>query len=253
MQSMTRRDALAAVSLTVAAVIANACNGGDEKAKPAEKKETKVMRVDPVFDMAVICGQSEPIWFGPEDSSVKLTLASGLTCSASLELVDRRSGEKTPAGLSAPAAKSTTGTVKVPRRKALNLTCSGDANEECTATIIGVEPVLPEGVTNGKPVTVAPGAAVTNPAAPPAVGTPVIIECGKNAVLWKGRPSYVTVRLKGSQKCTAKVETDKGETETTGDRPMCRTFGPVTSLTGSCVGPGTSTCEFQITELIQLP
>jgi hypothetical protein len=253
MKQMTRRDALAVAGLTIAGVLATACEGGDEKPKPEEKKETKVTRVDPVFDVAVICGLTEKIWVGPPNSVVTLEVSSGLTCTANTEFIDQGTEQKTPAGLSAPAASSNVGPITVPGGKVLAVSCEGDANEECTATIRSVEPPLPPGIAAGTPVKVQPGAPVKNPAAPPAVGTSISLDCGKNAVLWAGRSSYVTVRFKGSPQCKAQIRTDAGTSETTDQRPFCRTFGPVTSLTGFCIGPGTTSCEFQVTEVIELP
>jgi hypothetical protein len=259
MSAVTRREAIKLASFVVAGVAVNvSCDGDDdeEQEQEQEPRSTVVTRVATVYDQSVRCGTGEKIWTGPDASVVHVAMVAGANCTASLRFVDKRTQQSADAG-APPAAPGTTRslTITVPDTQVLAFSCTGPAGAECSVTITAVDPPLPPNVTNGAAQVVQGGATVTNPTTPPPIGTPVRVDCSQNAVLWEGPSSYVTVRFEGTAQCRARVATegDQLSEEITDDRPFCRTFGPVTKVTGYCDGAGNSQCEFQVTETIQLP
>jgi hypothetical protein len=240
--------------VVIAAVLALqlGCQNKQETAKP-KQAVTTVNRVSPVCSLEVPCDTNERMWSGPDKSVVHLTVTSALECPASVIFIDTKTLEETPAGLQAPAAKSNAGTVTVPATSLLGCDCGGEGKNSCTCKINGVDPPLPPNVVMGQPQAITPGPPVTDPAAPPAAGTPVKVSCGKEAALWQGPESYVTVTYKApDNKCIASVS-GGGHKDTTDERPFTHTFGPVKSLTAICEGKGTAACDFQVTETIALP
>ena len=239
-----------------------ACQDKQEQKKTdeGEKKTAAVSRVSTVSTMTVDCDDSERFWNGPDKATVHVTLTSGGECPAELRFVNKKTMKETPAGLKAPAEKSTTGTVQVPDTEVLACACTGKGDSSCTCEITAVDPPLGPNVTLGTPTTVTPPDPVKNPATAPPIGTPVVLACGQQCPLWSGPASYVTVMFNGPQNtCQAKVIPKRegfataGGEEITDHRKYSRTFGPVTSLTAECTGKGDLDCQFQVTEVITIP
>jgi hypothetical protein len=261
--------------LTVAAILCLTCSfvgcqgEGEQKKGDGEAEKPKVAKVSRVAKVAIFdldCGTTETIWTGPPDSVVHVDLSGGDECPVSLKFHPRKdeTHEKdTPTGDSADAKKTKAVSVKVPGTSNLACSCGGTAKSKCRCTITAVDPPLPEKTTLGATSQITPPAPVKDPPAgnvPPA-GTPVSLTCGNEITLWSGKPSYVTVTLKGAEKCFAKLIPEKagaptgGGEEVTDTHPHSRTFGPITSLKANCWGPKITggVCDFQVTEVIELP
>lgn len=255
MNSVSRREVLAMMSVAAAGFVVNSgCQEREEKSE--KKKQTTVKRVSPVYEQTIQCGRAEKIWTGPHNAVVQVTLEAGANCTASISFVDKATETTADAGVARAGAGATvTVSVTVPNTKVLAIACTGPEGGKCKGTLTAVDPSLPDNVTQGAAQAIPVNIKVKNPDAPPTVGTPIEIDCGKNAVLWSGTSSYVTVQFKGSDNCLATVRSEGTEaaTETTNSLPFCRTLGPITKLTGICNGTDTSSCEFQVTETIELP
>jgi hypothetical protein len=192
---------------------------------------------------------------------VNVVLSGGINCPASLLFLDKKTGKESPSNVQAAAGKQNSTSVKVPAGQVLKCSCGEEeAQGNCSCTITGVAPPLPPNVTMGQAQAVTPPPPVQNPPTAPAMGTPVTLSCGKQAPLWSGPASYVTVTFQGSAQCRAKVTPKRegsataGGEEITDERPWSRTFGPVTSLDANCDGKDANgSCRFQVTETIELP
>jgi hypothetical protein len=242
--------------------LAGCCTPPDD---PPPPPAASVSRLPEIFSLAVQCGSTEKLWYGPANSTVSVVLVGTGSCIPSLSVVDRNTQATTPLGIQGVAGARTPVRVRIPGDKILAGSCQGQSETDtCTFIITAVDPPLPPGTVAGQPQAIAPGPPVQDPApgTVPAPGVPVAISCGKQATLWAGPLSYVTVRFEGTpNNCFAKVIPERtghataGGEEITDQRPFSRTFGPVTSLKVDCFGgqAGPPFCRFTVSEVIHLP
>jgi hypothetical protein len=228
---------------------------------PTPSPTAKVTLVAPsVIARDLGCGQSAALLTGPPGpaSVVSVNLAGTADCPATLLFQDKRTEQFRPAGVQSTNAAGAPFTVTLDANSVLFLNCPGDGDATCSCEVTRVDPPLPPGVTLGPPVTIPDGGTQTNPTTPPPIGTNVRLTCGMtNVPLWSGNQSYVTVTLIGSESCTGRVAGrltgQAGSEEITDERPFSRTLGPVNEVTASCVGDGQEQCQFQITQVVELP
>jgi hypothetical protein len=260
-KELTRREALRIGTLTFAGLFTNACQGKGEGDKPPaeeEKKTAQVSRTAVLFTADVPCNTRLELWTGPNDSVVFVEWKSGEQCGSQLVLIDKQTNQVDLVGNAVPAGKEFSTSVAVPDTKQMVFMCIGMQNaDKCTVKITKVEPPpLPANTVLGTAQVIQAPAPIRNPTAAPPIGTPIRLDCSKDVELWSGKPSYVTVSYKGTDKCLARIEAERNgaavKTNST-DAAYCETFGPVTKLTGYCDGSVTGTCEFQVTQTIELP
>jgi len=217
-----------------------------------------VSKVASLITLQVECDDDIRIWAGPA-SNVFVKLTGSESCPVKLMLIDKVTHQLQPTGNSSsnPAGDPPV-QIRVPEKSALICACGGEGDGKCACEITQVDPDLPAGKTAGTPTTITPGAPQNNPGTAPPAGTKVTLDCGKrNVPLWSGNQSYVTVTFQGSPSCTAhvtgRITGEAGSEETVDKDPFCRTFGPVTELTASCVGGKNEKCQFQVTQVTAFP
>ena len=260
--TLNRRQAIGLGTGALAGMVLGCAGGWRLKRAPRRPVPgvAKVRRLAELLTVRVPCDTYFHLWRGPQDAVVHVTLTGGEACAAVVALTPT-GGYANPAPDVPDANPGQTVEVRlaVPQDHHLGVQCAGPSGQgDCVAVVTGVDPVLPQGVTMGTTEIVQPAGSVTDPNTAPAPGTPVLVSCGKTSPLWEGPSSFVTVRVRGSANCRARIYPDgedmASHTHDSQD-PAIVTFGPVVALTGRCRGNQGSTpaCEFQVVEVIELP
>jgi hypothetical protein len=270
MRKLSRREAIAIASRTVAGItILGACTGEDgqsgEREAPPTPKEATIERVTPLFVVDIAAGTTASVWSGPGRATLHARVeTTGASAQASYR--DARSDQLGPVAEApdpVPPNSRQTVVMAVPAGQVLQYSCRGSGNGVCRVVVTAIELPVPAGVTMGTPKmmpSARPDSVTVDPPMgqqPLPVGRIVGLRCGSTALLWRGRPSYVTVAMHATPRCVGTLDVLNGASTASEriDGNVLRSYGPVTELRAGCVGSSATdaTCRFQVVDVLQLP